>query len=381
MRHLPALVACALVAALLANACKSDTEADDSPKGSGGESAVGSGGVSEVGSGGASGGDVGESGGMGGDPGVDGSGGDAPAVGGYPSTLDRTGLYTAPTGEVLALGVHEFRPRFPLYTDDATKRRFVYLPPGTKIDTSDPDFWVFPTGAKLWKEFTRDGTRVETRYLERRKNGSFWRVAYQWNDAQTEAVAVPLGEQNASGTQHDIPSSEICSECHGRTPGEVLGFSQIQLGFDSELFDLADLVAGNLLTNPPASPVIALPGSQVDQDALGYLHSNCGTCHNASKALARVDMELRLMLDQLGTVGDTPVAKTAFGVMSSLPVEDGVPGATMRIVPGSADTSAAYLRMNSRGELYSMPPLGTELIHTAGSATLKSWIDGLPPPQ
>ena len=37
-----------------------------------------------------------------------------------------------------------FAPQYPLWTDGAAKRRWISLPPGTAIDASDPENWVFP---------------------------------------------------------------------------------------------------------------------------------------------------------------------------------------------------------------------------------------------
>jgi hypothetical protein len=329
----------------------------------------GSGGAGEGGAGGAAGGSAGqETGGTG--------GGVQPPT--YPPSLRATGLY-AGDGEDLAEGVQAFTPRFELYSDGAEKRRWVYLPPGTQIDTSDPDYWDFPVGAKLWKEFRRDGVRVETRYLEKRSNGGFWRIAYQWNEEQTDAFPVPDGVENASGTPHDIPSRDACRDCHGRTDGEVLGFSAIQLGYDApESLDLGELVSAGLLTDELTTELV-LPGSEADRQALGYLHVNCGTCHNPTSSVqARASLDLRLRLGTLGSLEETPVATTAFGV--DISVSDGTEpgGATQLIVPGDAEASAVFLRMNSRGELYSMPPLGTEIIDDDGVGMLRDWIDNLP---
>src|SRR5690606_21407474 len=71
--------------------------------------------------------------------------------------LSETGLYADIATETLAEGVQGFTPRFQLWTDTAEKRRWVYIPEGTQIDTSDIDEWKFPVGFKLWKEFSRDG--------------------------------------------------------------------------------------------------------------------------------------------------------------------------------------------------------------------------------
>src|SRR5262245_45194627 len=82
---------------------------------------------------------------------------DLAAVGELPERLSATGLFAAQPAESLAPGVRSFRPRFELWSDGASKRRWIWLPPGTQIDTSDMDAWQLPVGTKLWKEFTRDG--------------------------------------------------------------------------------------------------------------------------------------------------------------------------------------------------------------------------------
>src|SRR5687768_2174017 len=101
-----------------------------------------------------------------------------------PPTLVDTGLCTDAACTQIAPGIVPYTPRWELYSDGATKKRWIYLPPGTKIDTSDMDFWQFPVGTKLWKEFTRDGVRVETRLVMRIGAGNtsqdWFYVAYVW---------------------------------------------------------------------------------------------------------------------------------------------------------------------------------------------------------
>ena len=75
-----------------------------------------------------------------------------------------------------------FAQQYPLWSDGADKRRWIYLPPGTTIDASNPESWNFPVGTKLWKEFSWGGQRVETRMLQRIRTG--WSYAtYVWNEA------------------------------------------------------------------------------------------------------------------------------------------------------------------------------------------------------
>src|SRR5690606_35012367 len=89
-----------------------------------------------------------------------------PALPAPPLHLADTGLYADFVHRELHPEVVTFTPQYPLWSDGATKRRFLRLPPGTAIDASDPEHWVFPVGTRLWKEFAFE-RRIETRYLER----------------------------------------------------------------------------------------------------------------------------------------------------------------------------------------------------------------------
>ncbi|HEX4474925.1 MAG TPA: hypothetical protein VH142_07605, partial [Polyangiaceae bacterium] len=135
---------------------------------------------------------------------------------GYPTLLSETGLFTDMATETLGAGIRFYQPKYTLWSDGATKRRWLYLPPGAQVDTSDMDFWTYPVGTRVWKEFTVGGKRVETRLL--RKAGpdldDWIMIAYQWKDDQSDAVAVPDGVVDASGTPHDIPDQSTCHICH-----------------------------------------------------------------------------------------------------------------------------------------------------------------------
>ncbi|MFP2930216.1 hypothetical protein ACLESO_34475 [Pyxidicoccus sp. 3LG] len=69
-----------------------------------------------------------------------------------PARLAETGLFADVEAGVLAPGLPPFRPQFELWSDDAVKRRWVALPAGGRIDTSDMDAWLFPEGTRLLLE-------------------------------------------------------------------------------------------------------------------------------------------------------------------------------------------------------------------------------------
>jgi hypothetical protein len=297
-----------------------------------------------------------------------------------PESLRETGLYSDFENEILAPGVREFTPTFELWSDGAVKKRWMYLPPGTQIDTSDMDFWEYPVGTRLWKEFRRDGVRVETRLLYKIRPGigvSSWRMlAFAWNADQTDAVAARGGAIDTLGTGHDIPSEIECLKCHGGMPDVALGFSAVMLDHTGAGVTLDDLIAAGDLSHPPVgagAPYFPLPGSAAEQGALGYLHANCGGCHNPrSEVFLAGDalMNLRLMVGQIATVQGSPAYTTTVCQDMQKPIV----GADQIIVPGTPETSAMFLRMNQRNTDDQMPQLGTELIDTTGLETVRAWI-------
>ena len=84
-----------------------------------------------------------------------------------PPSLAGTGLYRDGMVGTIEPGNRPFSPQYPLWSDGATKRRWIHLPDGSRIDVSDPNEWQFPIGTKVWKEFSFAGRKVETRFIWR----------------------------------------------------------------------------------------------------------------------------------------------------------------------------------------------------------------------
>jgi mono/diheme cytochrome c family protein len=290
----------------------------------------------------------------------------------YPEHLSDTGLYSDIEAETLAEGVLEYHPAYELWSDGATKRRWVKLPALASIDTSDMNFWEYPTGTQLFKEFSVEGERIETRMLHKQPGG--WAmVAYLWNDEQTEATAVPGGEPNAHGTMHDVPGQGACGTCHGKMKDKVLGFSALQLSHHEGGVTLDSLVNDDVLSSPPEAPLI-IPGNATAQAALGYLHANCGICHNdESFVSAAVGVKFWLTAESLDSVSETPTYETAVDRDPEL----GLSGADKLIAPGEPLRSSVILRMQLRGDEDQMPPIASEQPDDDGIAAVSAWIDDL----
>jgi hypothetical protein len=294
---------------------------------------------------------------------------DEKAVSELPERLSLTGLHAPGTPEVVSPDVLAFRPRFELWSDGASKRRWLWLPPNTQIDTSTMDSWRFPVGTKLWKEFTRAGVRVETRLLERRRDGWIG-LAYLWREDGTDAVATPYGAIDARGTPHNVPASNECDACHGGRKSYVLGFSAVQLAqqTDPDSLNLDELVRLELVSDPPDVPPV-VPGNETEQAALGYLHANCSHCHNASRpsrAGARCfdpesDIDFSLRADE----GPVPSETHAYRTTDAC------------IEPGRPDDSPLIELVGKRGRFRQMPPLATEKVDTAAVALLRRWIEAM----
>ena len=298
---------------------------------------------------------------------------EASRTGQLATRLSGTGLYAnIETGE-LAPGVAPFTPQFALWSDGTEKQRWIKLPDAARIDTSNPDDWVFPEGSKVWKQFSLAGVRIETRLLEKRgpTDADWVALAYVWDPDDRDATAAPLGAIDSHHTDHDVPAAGECLACHAGRRSFVLGFSAIQLAGSAppNQLDLADLVREARLTHPPASAP-EVPGNAVEAAALGYLHGNCSHCHNPARPKregARCfdpedNYDFTLQLDQLESTTTTPTYRTAVG---------------RAVKRGKPNDSRLYELVNSRGMFRQMPPLATEKVDSSAVANLRAWIEGL----
>jgi hypothetical protein len=297
------------------------------------------------------------------------------------SLLSETGLYDDLAADEVTRAAVEFEPNHQLWSDGATKRRWVALPSGATIDSSDPDHWRVPVGARFWKEFSVDGVRVETRLIERHGEGrdDYFMGAFVWRADGSDAELRPDGEKNARETAHDVPSQEHCGSCHEGEPGRILGFSALQLSREDRARGptLAELADSGWLSDAPANPAaIRPPGRAETAAALGYLHANCGNCHNLNgPAWPDTQMVLRLRVDEHEVESTELYRSVVEQPLQNFADED----ATLRVVPGSPERSGVVVRMARRGPKEQMPPLASEVADDEGIALVSRWISALSP--
>jgi mono/diheme cytochrome c family protein len=318
------------------------------------------------------------------------SGAGAPAIPPLPASLHDTGLYEPGTTTVRA-GNLAFAPQYPLWTDGAAKRRWIRLPAGGAIDASRPDAWEFPRGTRLWKEFAF-GRPIETRYIERLADGS-WRFAtYVWNEAGTAAALAPDDgidahpAKGAPGGRYAIPSRTDCLACHEGPSVPVLGFSALQLSPDRDPLaphaqaprpgheNLSTLAQRGLLRDLPAAllekpPRIAAADATA-RAALGYLHGNCGHCHNDG-ALGGVELSLAQKAAAPRESAELALASLVGHASRFRPREA---AAVQRVVPGHPESSVLVARLKTTNPSARMPPLGVQVADREGIGLVERWI-------
>jgi hypothetical protein len=289
------------------------------------------------------------------------------------------GLYAEGSCSEPAEGVRPYHPRFALWSDGADKERFVYLPAGAQIDTSDPDRWGFPPGTRLYKTFSRAGVRLETRILEKVSEArglDAWTVrAYAWSADQRSVSEVgPFGALDVLGTEHDVPSHQACVRCHSITQDDVIvGFSAIQLAHDEDGVTLAMLNAEGWLTEP--IPDAAVPGDAGERAALGYLHGNCGNCHGGPAPEHGLDLWLRVGAESVTDTATWRTAVCACSVWSTTTASGEV--VNLSVAPGDPEHSVFLHRMGSRVGNEMMPPIGSEQVDPDGTRVISEWIASL----
>jgi len=319
-----------------------------------------------------------------------------------PNQLSQSCLYTDVNLQNISPQLKMFTPNYQLWSDGSNKSRWIYLPDNTQINSSDPDRWIFPVGTQVFKEFRQTTNhsnkeiKVETRHLQKIKSGfgaDSWMIStYLWDESQKDAYLSDAAK-NVLDTDHDIPSRENCIDCHKGNTDFILGFDAIQLSDkqgefafghgpkrQSNEWTLQSLLIDKRLTQPIAMPV--LPGTPLEQKVLGFLHANCGNCHNKLGYAAEQEAEHLIFRHELAfdTLAKTNVYKTAVNQktrnFTAVPyIALGADSDELALYK-----SALYLRMNSRDEDYRMPPLATEKVDYQALSLIHQWLLTLPTP-
>ncbi len=298
-----------------------------------------------------------------------------------PSQLSATGCVDPANVTQAYSGLLPYDLNAPFWSDGAAKDRYIGLPNNTTITIDGDDDWTFPEGTVIVKNFRLNGNLIETRHLMRHPDGVWAGYTYEWNAAQTEATRVIGGKTvTISGQDWIFPSSAECDQCHTSAANFALGPETAQLNrdftypatgrTDNQLatIDHVMMFAAPLADTPANLPALADPedsNASLEDRARAYLHTNCAQCHQPGGGTA-TGMDLRYQ---------TALAQT--GACDVVPQTGDLGIANARIIaPGASANSVLSERMNRR-DVNAMPPVGSNLVDTAGVALVRNWIDGL----
>lgn len=249
----------------------------------------------------------------------------------------------------------------PLWSDGASKERFVVVPRGARIRSRPDGDLLFPIGTVAVKSFSVDGRRVETRLLVQHEVDDWVGYSYQWKADGSDATLVAGNRtvELAGGKRWYYPSTSDCGACHTPAAGYTLGLETKQLVGKSD----GALSALDAKTDAPVARGSVKPLTA--GDARSYLHANCSSCHREGSVAGAAQLDLRF---------DTALADT--GLCNEPKLGDlGAKGARL-VTPGAPERSVIVLRMRATDERR-MPKLGTRIVDDAGVAAVEAWIKSL----
>lgn len=301
--------------------------------------------------------------------------------------------------QIPSLNVIPYEPASSLFTDYASKKRFIWMPAGVKAAyVADNRILDFPVGTVLIKTFYYTTIQpwnvtkiIETRLMIRKSDG--WKFyEYVWNDNQTDAdlvsgidftngstknitFAKPSGE--IITTDYRIPSDAECFACHKiNETATPIGVKPQNLnhnhtyGYTSKKI-LQKLVDQGYLDNFPSSIASAVnyhdTTQPIDLRLRSYLDANCAHCHQDEArcyyrpvrfafGLTNVDSNIGICL-----LADEEISPTLQKV----------------ITPGNFNKSIMHFRLSSNDESERMPLLGRTVVHDEGVALLEEYISSL----
>ncbi len=331
----------------------------------------------------------------------------------------------------------------PLFTDYATKYRFIFVPEGEQIEYNENEILNMPVGTVLTKTFTmptdtsmRDGNEyvIETRLLIHRPDGWVARP-YLWDgaDAQDANLQIASAKVPVSTTHNGevksfdyiVPSQASCLACHALqstnsakvfmpigpkarllnrdfsySPEDAAGLGESvtmnQLSFMAERGILTGLPSSEQVPSTPSfkdgdeANLENLTEGEVEDLAKAYLDINCAHCHRAELSIDEIKLNdgSNLDLSYRGAAGSTGLLleyNRAYSADASAfgacktPVAGGHVDYPYDVVPGRADLSYLAFRIETTEPRHKMPELGRVTTHDEGVALINTWINQLAP--
>ncbi|SDJ88517.1 conserved hypothetical protein, HNE_0200 family [Ferrimonas sediminum] len=319
---------------------------------------------------------------------------DCPALEDYGLFIDSADPTGAPThpGQAYQLTTQ-------LFSDYASKYRFLFLPQGQTIQYQPRSAFDLPVGSVLVKTFAlpfdssltgpENQVLVETRLLIHRDAG-WTTLPYQWQQGRARLISsgaavnhtMTHNEQTLTFS-YQIPSRVECKLCHQLIDDD--GGSRISpIGLKAHLLNVADGEGSQLLrwhqqglladlpqTDSIArAPALLDEGADLTQRVKGYLDINCAHCHQKQGHASISGLRLGFYEDH---------TQSSYGICKQPPGWDGGPrGLDYDLLPGNGLDSILPYRMELTEPKDRMPMVGRSVVHTEAVALIRQWVDSLP---
>ena len=287
-------------------------------------------------------------------------------------------------------GVLPYDLNVALFSDYASKLRFIYVPEGSTIRYDTAEILDMPVGTVLIKHFyffnsENNQNNIETRLLIKREND--WQPEiYEWNETQTDAKRTVIGgtqkiTANIKGQNRTlnylVPNQNQCKNCHN-FDGKLIpiGPRIHNLNKDYtytegrrnqlEKWQSSGFLSTVNVSTAPSWPKIDDMVNSLNSRARAYLAVNCASCHSRHGSAGNSGLYLEYNNRdslQLGFWKGPVAAGNGSGNLNYV------------IHPGKAEQSILLFRMISDKVEERMPEIGRELPHEEGIALIREWID------
>ncbi len=300
--------------------------------------------------------------------------------------LSDTGCVDPNDARQPASGLIPFDIISPLWSDNASKQRFMALPNNSTIEVTPEGDLQFPVGTVLVKNFLLDNKLVETRLLMRHE--LFWSGhAYEWQfDLQgnpVDAIRLSSNKTTLVGSQNwYFPGPAECFNCHVQQSNVALGPElqqlnrviqypgtrdarpQLQAMSDMGIFTSA-LTEEQLTTRKLYA--ISEDNASFEDRARSYLQSNCAHCHQpGGPTPANMDLRFQVEFNAMDICNKTPDLG-----------DTGLAGIKLFDPAGTSGSPNSMLlqRMQTTESTSRMPPIATEIAHSQAIDVFLGWMD------
>jgi uncharacterized repeat protein (TIGR03806 family) len=329
-----------------------------------------------------------------------------------PKRLRETFLFTDVPSLSPAANLVPYDVSSPLWSDGASKKRWIRLPAGQKVALNTDGTLQFPVGTVFVKQFDLpDGFTIagRSRHLETRVmvvgSDTTYGYTFRWNTAGTDAnlVSDEADETLTDSTTGEArnwhyPSFGQCWGCHRNGWGDlndtqrndryrILGFTAEQLGVTTKdaagtAIDQRSLLAtkgvfdpADVAMMPAAIPQPSDTSKTLEERAYAYLSANCSPCHHENASYTGGGQTW------LAGYGSGDLAARHLDQSANnypMTVRLGIPGGTL-VAAGDPDHSVLLARIKSNDPDLRMPPIARNVVDTTGAALVQQWITSLAP--